>query len=240
MYTALHYQHVQPPCVLSRAQRFSDDLSPGEDCLVSHTQIRLPSGSWLSVGWLLLSSSPSVCRVGHVKVFFFLVVVVARMEWNERNRKWKHFWDCRRGRSRHCCLKGRRSWRWNNRITFFEFMMTFVPLLLLLLFTRRFPRSFPADSRPIQNACVGSFAVLLFFHSFILLLPSFPFLPCRRPPFTAAGCVCVCGKNEVFLKFFYSFGFFGWTAEISWSRPDWAGLVCVCVGRFTLLGRSTV
>ena len=149
------------------------------------------------------------------------------MEWNERNRKWKHFWDCRRGRSRHCCLKGRRSWRWNNRITFFEFMMTFVPLLLLL-FTRRFPRSFPADSRPIQNACVGSFAVLLFFHSFILL-PSFPFLPCRRPPFTAAGCVCVCGKNEVFLKFFYSFGFFGWTAEISWSRPDWAGLVCVCV-----------
>ena len=162
------------------------------------------------------------------------------MEWNERNRKWKHFWDCRRGRSRHCCLKGRRSWRWNNRITFFEFMMTFVPLLLLLLFTRRFPRSFPADSRPIQNACVGSFAVLLFFHSFILLLPSFPFLPCRRPPFTAAGCVCVCGKNEVFLKFFYSFGFFGWTAEISWSRPDWAGLVCVCVGRFTLLGRSTV
>ena len=109
-------------------------------------------------------------------------------------------------------------------------MMTFVPLLLLLLFTRRFPRSFPADSRPIQNACVGSFAVLLFFHSFILL-PSFPFLPCRRPPFTAAGCVW---EERSFLKIFLFFWVF-WlngrnqliTTGLSWTRVCvWGGSHC--------------
>ena len=77
-------------------------------------------------------------------------------------------------------------------------MMTFVPLLLLLLFTRRFPRSFPADSRPIQNACVGSFAVLLFFFIllfFFLLFPFYHVAGRHLPPPVVFACV---GRTKFF------------------------------------------